>query len=68
MPKDLPLYLFVQQYNEAIPNWKELHEEQKNSVDNGKMMLIDGDHFLHFEHSEIIVKETKEFLENILEK
>lgn len=68
MPEDMPVYLFVQEHNDSIPTWQVLHEEQKNSVKNGKMMLIDGDHFLHFEHSEIIVKETKAFLEEILAK
>ena len=68
LPKDMPVYLFVQEFNDAIPTWQALHEEQANSVDTSRMMLIDGDHFLHFEHSELIVKETKAFLNEFVVK
>lgn len=67
LPIDLPVYLFVQENNPEIKNWKELHQEQADSVDHSKIMFIDGDHFLHFEHSDIIVEETKTFLSEMFE-
>lgn len=68
LPKDMPVYLFVQEHNEAIPAWQTLHQEQADSVNVSKIMFIDGDHFLHFENSEIICKETKAFLNETVNK
>lgn len=64
-PKDLPLLLFVQEKSEGIEkNWIPLHEEQvKNSV-HGKVITLDGDHYLHHTRSQEIVENLKEFMDN----
>ncbi|MEK3727376.1 MULTISPECIES: alpha/beta hydrolase [Lysinibacillus] len=64
-PKDLPLLLFVQAKSEGIEkNWIPLHEEQvKNSV-HGKVITLDGDHYLHHTRSQEIVENLKEFMDN----
>ncbi len=65
-PKDLPLLLFVQaNNNDGIEkNWIPLHEEQvKNSV-HGKVIIMDGDHYLHHTKSREIAENLKIFMEN----
>ncbi|MDR2282853.1 MAG: alpha/beta hydrolase, partial [Sphingobacterium sp.] len=37
-PKDLPVLLFADE-NSAVKSWTELHQEQANSVDKGKLIL-----------------------------
>jgi len=64
-PKNLPVLLFVQANDQEIANWIPLHEEQiKNSV-HGKMITIDGPHYLHHSHSKEIGENFRSFIGGI---
>lgn len=60
-PKDLPVLLFADK-NSAVKGWTELHQEQANSVDKGKLILLPGSHYLHHTQSKRIVAELESFL------
>ncbi|MEK8211415.1 alpha/beta hydrolase [Paenibacillus sp. FSL L8-0463] len=61
-PKDLPLLLFVQANNTEVEGWLPLHEEQiKNSV-HGKVLALEGGHYLHHTRSKEIVQNLREFM------
>lgn len=63
-PKDLPVLLFAQAGdNPGQPDWIALHEEQAASVDNGTLILIPGEHYLHHTHSPEIAEQTLTFLD-----
>ncbi|WP_104090014.1 alpha/beta fold hydrolase [Arthrobacter sp. GMC3] len=61
-PHDLPVLEFVQAANKDVAGWLPLHEEQVASVDNGKLVPLDGGHYLHHTHSREIVAELNSFL------
>lgn len=46
-PKDLPLLLFVQANNEDVAGWIPLHEGQIKDSVHGKVVTMDGSHYLH---------------------
>lgn len=50
-PADLPLLLFVVAHNEKNPDWLALHEQQAASVDDGTVVPLDGEHYLHHTHA-----------------
>jgi len=60
-PKDLPVLLFADE-NSAVKGWTELHQEQANSVDKGKLILLPGSHYLHHTQSKRIAAELESFL------
>ncbi|WP_210352851.1 alpha/beta fold hydrolase [Sphingobacterium tabacisoli] len=60
-PKDLPVLLFADE-NSPVKGWTELHQEQANSVDKGKLILLPGSHYLHHTQSKRIVAELESFL------
>lgn len=60
-PNDLPVLLFADK-NSAVKNWTELHQEQANSVDYGKLILLEGSHYLHHTQSKRIAEEIEVFL------
>jgi len=60
-PKDLPVLLFADE-NSAVKGWPELHQEQANSVDEGKLILLPGSHYLHHTQSKRMVAELESFL------
>ena len=61
-PKDLPLLLFVQANNEEVKGWIPLHEEQiKNSV-HGKVITLDGSHYLHHTKFKEIAENVRSFM------
>lgn len=62
-PKDLPVLLFADQ-NSAVKGWSELHQEQANSVNHGKLILLEGSHYLHHNQSKRIAQEIENFLSN----
>ncbi|MFZ4895441.1 alpha/beta fold hydrolase [Plantibacter sp. Mn2098] len=61
-PKDLPLLLFVNTKDDDVAGWVELHQQQAASVDNGKVVLIEGEHYLHHRFSAEIAQDTEAFL------
>lgn len=50
-PADLPLLLFVEADNANNPDWLSLHERQAASVDDGTVIPVDGEHYLHHTHT-----------------
>lgn len=60
-PKHLPVLLFADE-NSAVKGWTALHQEQANSVDKGKLVLLPGSHYLHHTQSKRIVAELEAFL------
>lgn len=58
----LPLLLFVATGNADVAGWLPLHEEQAASVDRGRVVSLDGDHYLHHTRSAEIATETDAFL------
>ncbi|MET3942347.1 2-hydroxy-6-oxonona-2,4-dienedioate hydrolase [Paenibacillus sp. PvP094] len=61
-PEDLPLLLFVQANNEEVEGWIPLHEGQiKNSV-HGKVITMDGSHYLHHTQFKKIAEDVRAFM------
>ncbi|MEK4456644.1 alpha/beta hydrolase [Paenibacillus sp. FSL R10-2748] len=64
-PKNLPLIFFIQANNTDVERWIPLHEEQvKNSV-HGKVMTLEGEHYLHHTKSKEIVENFRSFMKEI---
>ncbi|WP_341942098.1 alpha/beta hydrolase [Microbacterium sp. LWH10-1.2] len=55
----LPLLLFVVEHNEEVPEWRELHEKQAASVEDGTVIALDGSHYLHHTQSPRIAEEFR---------
>ncbi len=64
-PKELPLILFVQANNPGIETWVPLHEEQIKDSVHGKVVQMDGDHYLHHTKSKEIAEEFRAFMKEI---
>lgn len=56
-PADLPVLLFVVAENAKNPNWVELHEQQAASVDDGTVVPLPGEHYLHHTQAPEILDE-----------
>lgn len=64
-PKDLPLLLFVQANSDGVEkNWIPLHEEQVKHSVYGKVITLDGDHYLHHTKSPEIAENVRLFMQN----
>lgn len=50
-PAGLPLLLFVVADNAGNPDWIDLHERQAATVDDGTVIPLDGEHYLHHTHA-----------------
>lgn len=61
-PKELPLLLFVTE-DEIVENWLTLHEEQVKHSVHGKVMTLEGEHYLHHTRSKEIVENLRTFME-----
>ncbi|MFI9639247.1 alpha/beta fold hydrolase [Micromonospora sp. NPDC051925] len=61
-PKKLPVLLFVASNDTDVTGWVALHEKQAASVDTGKVVVVEGDHYLHHTLSKEIAQETTTFL------
>lgn len=64
-PHDLPLLLFVQSNNENNEQWVPLHEEQVKQSAQGKMIPMEGSHYLHHTKFKEIAEEFKAYMEQI---
>ncbi len=60
-PSDLPVLSFIKEDGNQ-PRWRELHEIQLDAVDRGKLVQLDGGHYLHWTHSPQIADTLTEFL------
>lgn len=61
-PKELPLLLFVQSDNTDVADWMKLHEEQVKDSVYGKLVPLEGGHYLHHTRSKEIAKDYWEFM------
>lgn len=61
-PETLPVLLFVRSNDTDVPDWVALHEKQAASVRTGKVVLLDGDHYLHHTLAAEITEATRAFL------
>lgn len=62
---DLPLLLFVQSNNENNEQWVPLHEEQVKQSTQGKLVPMEGSHYLHHTKFKEIAEEFKAFIEQV---
>ncbi|QOS78853.1 alpha/beta hydrolase [Paenibacillus sp. JNUCC31] len=61
-PKELPLLLFVQANNEDIKGWIPLHEGQIKDSVHGKVITMDGTHYLHHTQFKKIAEDVRAFM------
>ncbi|WP_107924823.1 alpha/beta hydrolase [Lysinibacillus parviboronicapiens] len=61
-PKDLPLLLFVQANNAGVEGWIPLHEEQVKDSVYGKMIPMEGSHYLHHTQFKEIADNFRQFM------
>ncbi len=64
-PRNLPLIFFIQANNSGVDRWIPLHEEQVKDSAHGKVMTMEGEHYLHHTKSKEIVENLKGFMEQI---
>ncbi|KAA8786913.1 alpha/beta hydrolase [Paenibacillus amylolyticus] len=64
-PRNLPVLLFVQSNNTANPSWIPLHEEQIKQSDQGKMIPMEGSHYLHHTKYKEIAAEFKAYMKSV---
>ncbi|MGW9124084.1 alpha/beta fold hydrolase [Paenibacillus chitinolyticus] len=60
-PKNLPLLLFVETNNTSIEGWIPLHEGQIKDSVHGKVITMDGSHYLHHTKFKEIAESVREF-------
>lgn len=64
-PKNLPVIFFLVQNDSEDKDWIPQHEEQiKNSV-NGKIVPLEGTHYLHYTQSKPIADDLRSFMNSI---
>lgn len=64
-PKYLPLLLFVQANNEGVAGWISLHEGQIKDSVHGKVVTMDGSHYLHHTKFKEIAENVRLFMKEI---
>ncbi|QNK90451.1 alpha/beta hydrolase [Sporosarcina sp. resist] len=64
-PKSLPVIFFLQANDTETEGWISLHEEQVKESIHGKVITMEGEHYLHHTKSKEIVEKFKEFMEVI---
>ncbi|MGM1047369.1 MAG: alpha/beta fold hydrolase [Bacillota bacterium] len=61
-PIDLPLLLFVQADNQGVAGWIPLHEGQIKDSVHGKVVLMEGSHYLHHTKFKEIAEDVRTFI------
>lgn len=64
-PKYLPLLLFVQANNEGVAGWISLHEGQIKDSVHGKVVTMDGSHYLHHTKFKEIAENVRLFMKEV---
>ncbi|WP_342556110.1 alpha/beta hydrolase [Paenibacillus sp. FSL R7-0652] len=64
-PRELPVLLFVQSNNEHNPQWLPLHEQQAAKSAQGKMIPMEGSHYLHHTKFKEIAEQFKAFMKEL---
>ena len=62
-PEGLPILDFLATASVAtIPDWVRMHEEQLSNVRHHEIVVLDGDHYLHWTQSEAMADKISAFL------
>lgn len=61
-PKELPVMFFLVKDTTDVEGWEALHEEQIKDSLHGKMMMLEGDHYLHHTRSKEIAENFRSFM------
>jgi len=64
-PKNLPLAFFIQANHPATDRWIPEHENQVKDSDYGKVMTIEGDHYLYRTDAKEIAEKFRGFMSGI---
>lgn len=64
-PTNLPVLLFVQADNPDFATWIPLHEGQVKDSDHGKVIPLEGEHYLHHTQFKEIAENFKGFMKEI---
>ncbi len=64
-PRSLPVLLFVISDDADVTGWIRLHEEQAAGVERGRVVVLNGEHYLHHTRSAEMASETTAFLESL---
>ncbi|MNC28635.1 2-hydroxy-6-oxononadienedioate/2-hydroxy-6-oxononatrienedioate hydrolase [compost metagenome] len=64
-PNNLPVLLFIQAENKSVEGWTPLHEAQAKDSEHGKVIKLDGEHYLHHTRSKEIVESFRGFMEGM---
>lgn len=69
-PKDLPVLMFISSENVEMTKgwWEDLHKKQLSSTQYGKMVIVEGSHYLHWTKSAELAKESKQFILETLQR
>lgn len=66
-PKNLPVLFFLQPDKTAIEGWSALHHEQIKDSVHGKVITLEGTHYLHHTKSKEIAENFRTFMEEVKE-
>ncbi len=61
-PKAFPVILFVQADNTEVKDWLPLHEAQVRPLDHGRVVTLEGEHYLHHTQSKAIAENFRAFM------
>ncbi|OZB83364.1 MAG: alpha/beta hydrolase [Microbacterium sp. 13-71-7] len=64
-PSSLPVLLFVVQDNQDVSGWLALHEQQAASVERGRVIALEGEHYLHHTRAAELGTDTNAFLKSL---
>ena len=65
-PQQIPMYFFISTEKEAdVPGWKDTLVDDLVKIQHGKYLVLDADHYLHYEQSAVIAEEARAFLEEL---
>ncbi|REK76943.1 alpha/beta hydrolase [Paenibacillus paeoniae] len=64
-PADLPLIFFLDGNTTDVADWIPMHEEQIKDSIHGKVVTMDGTHYLHHLYSKEIAEQFRAFLSEI---
>lgn len=69
-PENLPVLMLLSSENVEMTKgwWKDLHEEQLSTTQYGKMIVVEGSHYLHWTKSAELAKESKQFILETLQR
>eukprot|EP00833_Pecoramyces_ruminatium_P001813 jgi/Orpsp1_1/1175845/evm.model.c7180000055431.1 len=65
-PENIPVLNLISSFNYNLkPIWKELHEDVITDTKHSKVVLLEGGHSLHHDNREGVLKEIKEWLNEL---